>query len=43
MAGLIASVSQNVVTLSVTAGEAAQAGAIMLSTNAAGIGANTCA
>lgn len=41
LAGLIASVSQNVVKLSVSAGEAAQAGTVMLSANAAGIGANT--
>jgi DNA polymerase-3 subunit beta len=41
LAGLIASVSQNVVKLSVSAGEATQAGTVMLSANAAGIGANT--
>jgi DNA repair protein RadC len=41
LAGLIASVSQNVVKLSVSAGEATQAGTVMLSANAAGIGTNT--
>lgn len=41
LAGLIASVSQNVVKLSLTAGEDAQPGTVLLSANAAGVGANT--
>lgn len=41
LAGLIASVSQNVVKLSLTAGESAQAGMLQLSANAAGVGTNT--
>ncbi len=41
LAALIASVSQNVVKLSVTAGESAQPGTVLLSANAAGVGANT--
>ncbi|MFQ3682904.1 DNA polymerase III subunit beta [Roseiflexus sp.] len=41
LAALIASVSQNVVKLSVATGESDQAGTVLLSANAAGIGANT--
>ncbi|MEN9936224.1 MAG: hypothetical protein RLZZ387_2803, partial [Chloroflexota bacterium] len=41
LAALIASVSQNVVKVSVSAGEDAQQGTVMLSANAAGVGANT--
>ncbi|WP_165774510.1 DNA polymerase III subunit beta [Candidatus Viridilinea mediisalina] len=41
LAGLIASVSQNVVKLSLSADEATQTGTVMLSANAAGIGTNT--
>ena len=41
LAGLIAKVSQYAIRLSVTAGEASQSGTVMLSANAAGIGANT--
>lgn len=41
LAGLIASVSQNVVKLSLTAGENTQVGTLQLSANAAGVGANT--
>jgi DNA polymerase III subunit beta len=41
LAALIASVSQNIVKLSVTAGEGDQEGTVILSANAAGVGANT--
>ena len=41
LAALIASVSQNVVKLSVATGESDQTGTVLLSANAAGIGANT--